>query len=156
MDDFTKRYDLKFKNALVFKELISQIEYPKILQEMGEIIESNSAKIDGYITTCNHGIDKIGKADMEIIFPLDKKIVLNEEFARRYKTNDIIEINNCLKVRHEGNPQMVRPKVEEMLDYIVKNGIEKQSDVYSVIIRDVTSTENIDQAIMELYVKVNK
>ena len=155
MNDFTKRYTLKFENAFVFKGQVNQMEYSNVIQEMNKIIIDNRKKVDGYLTTCTHSMSEDGKVDVEIIIPLSEMIVLDDEQKEKYQVIESIEIENCLKIRHEGNPQIINEKLDLMKKYIDENNLEQMSDVYSVIIKDVMNIEEIDNAIMEAYVQVN-
>lgn len=156
MDDFTKRYDLIYKNAFVFRGLITQIEYANILHEMTKIIAKNNRNVDGYITTCTHDMTEDGKADTEIIIPLNLQFELNEEEKEKYKIINSIEINNCLKVRLEGNPNLLEEKLKPMMKYIDENNLEQVSNIYIVIIKDALSIKEIDNAIVEAYVQVEE
>ena len=155
MDDFTQRYDLKYNNAFVFRGYISQIEYGSILQEMCEIIASNKLKVDGYVTTSSHGFNDDEKVDMEIIIPLNSSMKLNDDQKTKFSFIETISIENCLKVRQEGNPQLINEKIEYMLKYISDNKLEALSDIYTVVIKDVMSMDDINNGIVEAYVQVS-
>lgn len=155
MEDFTKRYNLVIKNAFIFRGEIIQAEYGQVIQKMNEVIVNSNVKAGGSITTCNHGINGDKKIDLEIIIPLDSNIDITGLDETKYRMLDKFELNNCLKLRHEGNPENLNSKIDAVKEYIKNNKLLQQSDFYSVVVRDAMSIEEIENIIIEVYVKVN-
>ena len=150
MEDFLSRHSLELKNVLSFRSCMSQIESANRMNDMIQYAKDRGANPTGFTTTATHGVINQDCVDLEIMVPLDIKIDHSDE----YSFIDSFKIDNCIKIRHEGHPELFQEKAMDLQNYIVANAIKVVSVGYTVIVKSAYSPEEIEDMITEFYLPV--
>lgn len=150
-----EKQSLVLQNVLCFRRKLDQQASMNITKEIDEILAKNNAKKNGSTVTITHNITvENGQQviDLEMMIPLDKKIsVLNGvNFLPEFVLND------AFKIRIEGNPQQMQGAVQTLAEYIKSKGLQANTPLYVVTIKDAKTPLEVDSMITELYTGVEK
>ena len=124
-------------------------------------VQMNVEQIFTYIESC--GAKKVGGnimlthsahgdcVDIELYFPIDIKIPSAGEFVFQPQ----LQVDNCVKVTHRGNPQLLQQTAEHLDAYLAANSLTPISGGYMVSVREVSHPEDMDLFEADVYVPVH-
>ena len=122
--------------------------------QVGQFIEGNGYKKNSSTVSVTHGLEVADGQqilDTEILIPLDKNFTPPEGCTLK----SVFKIINAVKIRHEGNPSGLQKTCDELMAYIQQRGYTPITAAYIVTVKDVLRPEDMDQAVMDVYIGLN-
>lgn len=144
---------LYMKNVLSYRGKVTQMESMQISKQIDDIIRANNATKDGAVVTVTHSIkmnDGQPVMDLEMKIPLDKPVVVTDNFE--FIPEFVLE--NTLKARHIGNPQLLEGKMNELKEYMDSHNLTPMSPAYIATVKEAKTQAEIDDMIIDVYVVV--
>lgn len=148
MSKITEGETLEVKNLLSCRKLTYQSDLNTVVKEMQEYIKTKGAVcIDNPITGV-FGVERDGRIDVEVLIPIDKYIVTNEE----YRFKEEFKLVNAITVTHTGNPSTLQDSCDELNSYIIKHRYQPVTICYN---RAEKREENVDELCIKVYIGLN-
>ncbi len=144
---------LTLKNVLSYRSIMRVEEVGTVMWQLHRIIKENNASRTGYGITAIHFAEVIEGdefVDEEIDIPLDREIAVPDNCT----FNKEFTIENAVKVRHRGDPQKIIESIEKLVDFLWENKLNSISPLYNAIVNRGRSKDDIDNVIIDLYVKI--
>ncbi|MGI6205275.1 MAG: hypothetical protein ACOYJI_01410 [Anaerovoracaceae bacterium] len=143
--EIKEHQEFKIDHLFSFRGTVSQNELPAITNDMKEKIAAEGAEVKGLPISTTYSMQG-GKADMEILIPVDKEI----QDAENYKYKPVLKIANALTAYYKGNPSDIGQVYNAINQYIADNSLQPITTAYSV----VTNVDPFAPANSETYVYV--
>jgi len=146
--------ELILENLLSFRAKASQTELQQATVRVGQFVESQ-AKKNGPTTSVTWGIEQDANGqpmlDTEILVPLEGDFAPPDGCSRK----PLLKIVNALKIRHTGNPATLQTTMNLLAAHISQHGLTAITSAYIVTVNDVKSAEELNNAVMEIYIGVS-
>lgn len=146
--------ELKMKNVLSLRKQLTQLEIQQELKEIGQVLKEVDVKLDGNLVTTTFDVQTVDGDqvfDTEILVPIDRKVTLPEKY--NFKKEFILA--NAIYVSYQGNPSNMTNTLNEMLDYINKNGYQQITSAYNVQKNSSKTQNDINNMIIDIYIGVS-
>jgi len=146
--------ELTMENLLSFRGKVTQQQMQVEMVKISETLQSLCVKKNGPIATATYSVEQSDEGqimDIEILVPLDKKVVL----PNRYAFKPMVKLVNALCVRHVGHPGTITNTINALNEYIVKYNKQVITATYNVTVKDAKTEAEIKDMIFDLYVGCN-
>ena len=147
---------VKEHNKLDLRNLISlrrsghASEFSVHTERLLAYIAAHGAKKIGGGVSATYAIDG-DKADIEIYFPIDKEIPSTDEFIFKPR----LYLENCLKISHKGDPQLLEHTMQKLNEYITSNRLTPISAGFNVTVREIMEPKDLDLFEVDVYISIS-
>lgn len=142
---------LEMENVISYRSVITQQGLTEVMNNIGKFVQSKNLKLNGCITTTTYAINSDGTMDVEVLVPVDREVDVPDGYIFKKK----ILLTNAIKLRHEGNPNVLQSSVDKLTDYISENRLTPITSMYNVTIKRAKSTEELENIIIDLYIGIS-
>lgn len=145
--------ELYIKNLLSFRKSITQDEMKTEMKELESFLKKKEIKVIGHKISTTFSVNQAmtPTMDIEILIPIDKVF---EETAK-YKFKKEFKLINALKVNYKGNPQGMQQNILLMQQYIGEKNLVPISGLYTITIKEIKTSEEIDRFEADMYLSVS-
>lgn len=150
MFEIIENVKLEMKNVLSFKGEITQQDMVYIMKEIEQVVSESGAQRNGNIVTATFDVCENGIMSVQILVPLDKKIVL----PVGYEFKPIFRLNNAIKVVYKGNPSSLQESANELMNHIKNKGLMAITPGYNIITNNPKNKESFEDFCAEIYIGV--
>lgn len=153
MGDIIENKGFEINNLFCFEGVLTNREFQEKIIEMNKEMKKNNSEItDHFVFSMDeyHVEDGIEKIKFGIYFPVNKKFQTPEDYGFR----DCLKVENAVKLKHIGNPNVINNRIDEIMMYIQDKGYQRKTPIYIVTIKDAKSALDIEDMITEIYVGV--
>ena len=136
-------------NLVSFRKTMDATDVQMYVEQIFTYIDSCGAKrLGGNIMLTHSAIGD--SVDMELYFPIDIEIPSAGEFVFLPQ----LQVDNCVRITHKGDPQLLQQTAEQLNDYMVVNSLTPLSGGYMVSVREVLHPADMDLFEADVYVPV--
>jgi len=141
--------ELKIQNLISFRKNAQAPELGQHTNKLLAYINEQGANRTGGNISAKHNMQG-GILDIEMFFPIDKEIPSTEDFVFVAE----LHLQNCVKITHKGNPQLLQGTAEKLKQFIQSNEFTTKPVSYMVMVNEITDPKDIDLFEMDLYMPV--
>lgn len=152
--EITENCMLEMENVLSFRGKMTQTQIADRMKEIGAVLNKSGAKKNGSVTTATFAIESNDPSpilDIEILVPLDRKIVLPDSYV--WKSH--FYLTNAVKLRHAGSPATLQASVNELNAYMEQKRLTPITVGYNITVKEAASQQELDSMIIDIYVGVS-
>lgn len=146
-----EKIDMKFENLITCRGFYNQHELCIVISKMEAYIKNNGARKIGIPITATYESDTVaGKADIQMLIPIDKEIPSFQEFVFMPE----LSAPDCLMARHKGSPHLIPDTFDIMMSKAKDKGYAIRKPAYNVIIVEPTPA-NLSALEMDIYLPID-
>ena len=141
---------LDMENLISLRKFIPAMEMQGCVERLLSYIDSYGAKKVGGGVSATYAVDG-DKIDMALYFPIDKEIPSTDEFLFKPK----LRLENCLKITHKGNPQLMEEAVNKLNEHVIANNLTAISVGFIVTKKEIVNQQDLDLFEADVYISIS-
>ena len=140
---------LDVSNLISMRKKLTASQLQEYAAKMTAYIETHGAKRDGGSITATYAVEG-DKIDMEVYLPIDREIPSCDEFVFKPR----LYLENCLKIMHKGNPQLIDVSMKKLNDYIEINGLMPITVGFIRTLKEATSMKELEFFEADVFISI--